>query len=66
MAVKDLFYTYRSNGVNKVGDLNERFYNTNETRLFIVALTWNFGKLKKMDKHTGSKSNEAELDRIRK
>jgi len=65
-AVKDLFYTYRSNGVNKVGNLDERFYNTNETRLFIVALTWNFGKLKKMDKHSGNKSNEAELDRIRK
>jgi iron complex outermembrane receptor protein len=64
LAVKDIFYTYRNNGINRIENLNSEFFNRGDTRVFSIDLTYKFGN-QKLKARKRDRGNNDELKRIK-
>lgn len=64
LAVRDVFYTYRKNGNNRIENLNVEFTNRGDTRVFSIDLTYKFGN-QKLKSRKPTRGNEDELQRIK-
>lgn len=64
VAVRDLFYMYRKDGINRIANLNQEFTNRSDTRVLSVDLTYKFGN-QKLQSRKQKKGNTDELNRIK-
>lgn len=64
VAARDIFYIYRRNGINRIGNLNQEFTNRNDSRVISFDLTYKFGNQKKKTSREKT-SNTDELKRIK-
>ncbi len=64
LAVRDIFYTYRNNGINRIENLNAEFFNRGDTRVFSIDLTYKFGN-QKLKARKPDRGNNDELKRIK-
>ena len=64
VAVRDIFYMYRKNGINRIENLNQEFTNRSDTRVLSFDLTYKFGN-QKLQTRKEKKGNTDELKRIK-
>lgn len=64
VAVRDIFYMYRKNGINRIENLNQEFTNRTDTRVLTFDLTYKFGN-QKLQSRNRKKGNTDELNRIK-
>lgn len=64
LAVRDIFYTYRNNGINRLENLNSEFFNRGDSRVLSIDLTYKFGN-QKLKSHKPKQGNNDELNRIK-